>query len=416
LDVRKPAIIKARYPYLTKSIIQDIAKNYYVSFTNFPAHGDRYQQIVGRSYNLYKKLSHKKGPFELTENYQYADLEPVKHSLHLLQRIFGQHKKKGELGDPLELALDYVSIMYKHPTRKLPIVCLISEDNKTGKSTFMDWLLAIFQMNGQYGTSDSFKEKFNYDWINCNLIVIDEAIIDKNEAMQKLKMLSTAKQIRYEIKNGASGNIDVHFKFIFASNSYNFMKIEQQETRFWPLIVPPLKAADRDSEFSSKLIDEIPAFIHLMESRPILHPDVDRMWFAEKYLQSELLQRIKQQSKSWDQQLLEDIIVRAFEQQEKWDEFKVTKSVLFKLMDIWGGDHNFDKKKLNYLLQTHMGLKEEMCRAQPLQYDSNDEEGLFSVGETKPGRFYTFNRSDYSNQIQKSEKIKETEEEEDLPF
>jgi hypothetical protein len=40
----------------------------------------------------------------------------------------------------LDIALDYLQIIYQQPWRKLPIICLVSKENSTGKSTFGNFL------------------------------------------------------------------------------------------------------------------------------------------------------------------------------------------------------------------------------------------------------------------------------------
>lgn len=40
--------------------------------------------------------------------------------------------------------LDYLQLLYLYPIQKLPILLLVSEERNTGKSTFLNFLKAIF--------------------------------------------------------------------------------------------------------------------------------------------------------------------------------------------------------------------------------------------------------------------------------
>jgi hypothetical protein len=44
-----------------------------------------------------------------------------------------------------QLGYDYVQLLYHKPTMRLPILCLVSKENETGKSTFGDLMKAILR-------------------------------------------------------------------------------------------------------------------------------------------------------------------------------------------------------------------------------------------------------------------------------
>ena len=414
LEQRSPDIIKKRFPE-QKKILEAIAAQYYTDFFCEPGHLGEFRQARGKSYNTYKKISHEPEAFSIPADYQYDQLPQIAYSIKMLQQIFGKHEEKGKLGDPLELALDYVSLLFRKPTEKLPILAMISEANKTGKTTFMDWLLAIFEKNAQYGTSSSFTEKFNIDWIASILVLIDEAIVDKGPTMQKVKMMSTAKTMKFEIKNGAAGNVNVFFKLIMTSNSYDFLKLEQQETRFWALTVPELPKEDRDPNFMGRLLQEIPNFIYFILTRDILHPKKDRMWFDEEHIKNPTLEKIKARSKSWDRQTLEDIIVAIFETESfaKIKEIHLTINQLHKLMKIYGGDRSMTLNSTRHILQSKMSMNVKRGRIFPILFSDEDRDNMIFTqsAETVTQRYYTFKRENFDSMIWKDQEVQEV-----LPF
>ena len=50
-------------------------------------------------------------------------------------------------GEQYELGMDYMQLLYAKPTQKLPILLLVSEERNTGKTTFLNFLKAMFEDN-----------------------------------------------------------------------------------------------------------------------------------------------------------------------------------------------------------------------------------------------------------------------------
>jgi len=46
-------------------------------------------------------------------------------------------------GDQIELGLDYLQLLYQKPVQILPIVCLVSKERSTGKTTFPKWFMTL---------------------------------------------------------------------------------------------------------------------------------------------------------------------------------------------------------------------------------------------------------------------------------
>ncbi len=121
------------------------------AFCCIPSHL-QYQQIIQGFYNVYNEIPYQ--PIKETPE-QTTLLEKIPFSLRFMEHIFGEQ---------LELGLDYIKILLQYPTQILPILCLVSKERSTGKSTFIKWLKSIFGLNMTYIKGDSFSSQFNSDW------------------------------------------------------------------------------------------------------------------------------------------------------------------------------------------------------------------------------------------------------------
>ena len=96
--------------------------------------------------------------------------------------------------------MDYLQLLYLHPIQKLPILLLVSEERNTGKSTFLNFLKALFQNNVTFNTNEDFRSQFNSDWAGKLLIVVDEVLLSRREDSERLKNLSTTLSYKVEAK------------------------------------------------------------------------------------------------------------------------------------------------------------------------------------------------------------------------
>src|SRR5680860_388686 len=274
-----------------KTFIADIPK--YDGFTCIPSHTN-FQQICSGFYNKYSPLSNKPkdGSIEVSKLF-------VKH-------IFG---------DQLELGLDYLQLLYKKPVQILPILCLVSKERSTGKTTFLKWLKTIFENNLTYLTNDSFGSQFNSDWTNKLLICIDEVLFNKEELTERIKYLSTTNINKLEAKGKDKREVEFFGKFVLCSNNEdNFIKIDGNETRFWVLKIPVLKKEETD--FLCRLISEIPAFLFYLKQRQLSSEHTTRMWFTAKQIRTTALKRLVQNNRNRVEKELASILFSVMEKFE----------------------------------------------------------------------------------------------------
>ena len=267
--------VKKRIAWNNETLRQDYGKDYigsvpkYDGFCTVPEHVD-YKPVVGKFLNLYEPIDHqpKEGDFTSIRS--------------LVEHIFGEQ---------YELGMDYLQLLYLQPIQKLPILLLVSEERNTGKSTFLNFLKALFQNNVTFNTNEDFRSQFNSDWAGKLLIVVDEVLLSRREDSERLKNLSTALSYKVEAKGKDRDEIAFFAKFVLCSNNeYLPVIIDAGETRYWVRKIDRLQSDDTD--FLQKLKAEIPAFLHHLQHRQLSTEKESRMWFAPSLLHTEALQKI----------------------------------------------------------------------------------------------------------------------------
>ena len=267
--------VKKRIVWNNETLRQDYGKHYlatvpkYDGFCTVPEHVN-YQPVVGKFLNLYEPITHQP---------QEGDFPSIRS---LVEHIFGEQ---------YELGMDYLQLLYLQPIQKLPILLLVSEERNTGKSTFLNFLKALFQNNVTFNTNEDFRSQFNSDWTGKLLIVVDEVLLSRREDSERLKNLSTTLSYKVEAKGKDRDEIAFFAKFVLCSNNeYLPVIIDVGETRYWVRRIDRLQSDDTD--FLQKLKTEIPAFLYHLQHRSLSTEKKSRMWFAPSLLHTEALQRI----------------------------------------------------------------------------------------------------------------------------
>ncbi len=267
--------VKKRIVWNNETLRQDYGKHFlatvpkYDGFCTVPDHVN-YRPVVDKFLNLYEPINYK--PME-------GDFPSIRS---LVEHIFGEQ---------YELGMDYLQLLYLQPIQKLPILLLVSEERNTGKSTFLNFLKALFQNNVTFNTNEDFRSQFNSDWAGKLLIVVDEVLLSRREDSERLKNLSTTLSYKVEAKGKDRDEIAFFAKFVLCSNNeYLPVIIDAGETRYWVRKIDRLQIDDTD--FLQKLKAEIPAFLYHLQHRQLSTEKESRMWFATSLLHTEALQKI----------------------------------------------------------------------------------------------------------------------------
>ena len=273
--------VKKRIVWNNETLRQDYGKDYlanvpkYDGFCIVPDHVN-YRQVIDNFLNLYEPIGHqpKEGDFS--------------HIQALLHHIFGEQ---------YELGMDYLQLLYLQPVQKLPILLLVSEEQNTGKSTFLNFLKAMFRNNVTFNTDEDFRSQFNSDWAGKLIIVVDEVLLNRREDSERLKNLSTTLSYKVEAKGKDRDEIAFFAKFVLCSNNERLpVIIDPGETRYWVRKIHHLE--NDDTHFLQKLIEEIPAFLYFLQYRTLTTQNVSRMWFSPKQTETAALLKIIRCNKS----------------------------------------------------------------------------------------------------------------------
>ena len=257
------------------SLVQDFGKEVagiitstspkYINEVTYPEHLNYREDIETPSgdhyYNSYRPLA-----FQPQEGGDFP------HIRRLISHIFGSQE---------ELGYDYVTLLYKKPTQKLPVLLLVSSENATGKSTFCNFLSALFGDNAVEMTPDTIRSKFAAPWLNKLLVTCEETILDKREDYEKIKNLVTALKTPSESKGKDWVSKRVFVKFIFCSNNEtNPVLIDKTDTRYWVIKVPKLENRTPNENFLEECEKEIPYFLFHLLHRELSTKGTDRLWFT----------------------------------------------------------------------------------------------------------------------------------------
>jgi len=278
-----------------KKLIDHIQK--FKAFFVKPDHVN-YQEIIDGCYNSYK-------PFE----HQPSNEPECPKVLYFIEHIFG---------DQMQLGLDYIQLLYQRPTEKLPILSLVSREQKTGKTTFLEFLKAIFTGNMAMIGNDQLESNFNGSWTDKLIVACEESFIEKKRTVEKIKALSTGKRAEVEKKGVDSSEISFFAKFILNSNNEtNFTLADESDTRYWVRKIPPVQKSDPN--LLTDLIEEIPNFLCYLNQRKLSVPvKEDRMWFAFWRIKTDAFNKLVEANKVGPQRELITILRSLFSDTGFW--------------------------------------------------------------------------------------------------
>lgn len=285
-DVKKFSHTELKRIY-NESFLKDLER--VDGFTFWPDN-KKFDQIVEvkqgkhhfRYYNMYQPLLHQPldGKCEVT--------------MAFLQHLFPG--AADQVGMPLAIALDWLTLLYQNPRQTLPIIGLISKEQQTGKTTFMDWLRAWLGSNSANMGIEDYLSKFNKHASFKLLVCIDEfeeSALEKKTAKAKFKKQATEKNSLVELKGIDKEEIPNYCKVVFATNSEKPLNLELEDmNRFWIQPVQRIKAGQRDKDLLDKMIKEIPAFLHFLLHRKVLHEGKSRAWFDPELFNTEYFRKI----------------------------------------------------------------------------------------------------------------------------
>ncbi|WP_018279483.1 primase-helicase family protein [Capnocytophaga cynodegmi] len=352
-----------------RKFIYDIPK--YDGFCCIPNHLN-YRKTIDNFYNIYNEIPHQPSVSKVSE-------DEIPFSISFLQHIFGSQ---------VDLGLDYLKILLENPTQILPILCLVSKERATGKTTFLKWLKEIFGLNMTYIKGDSFGSQFNSDWASMLLIAIDEVFFDKKEITERLKYLSTTNKDKLEHKGKDREEIDFFGKFILCSNNEdNFIQIDENEIRFWVLKINPIQYENTD--FLENLKSEIPSFLKYLIDRKFHSEKKSRMWFTPEDLKTKALQKLILKNSNKLEAKMVELFYEFFEANEVQEISVVPQDILNMLTKMFR-QLNFSRNDVRTILKEKWKLEPQKNGLAYIRHDI-DYSGDF-MQSSSVGRYFNIPR------------------------
>ncbi len=332
----------------SKKFIYDVPK--YDGFCCIPNHL-KYQKTIENFYNIYNEIPHQPSVSKVS-------VDEIPFSISFLQHIFGNQ---------VDLGLDYLKILLEYPTQILPILCLVSKERATGKTTFLKWLKEMFGLNMTYIKGDAFSSQFNSDWASMLLIAIDEVFFDRKEITERLKYLSTTNKDKLENKGKDREEIDFFGKFILCSNNEdNFIQIDENEIRFWVLKINPIKS--ENTEFLQNLIAEIPLFLSFLIHRKFYSEKKSRMWFAPDEIKTKALQKLVFKNGNKLEAKMVELLYEFFESNEV-QEIRVVPQDILNMLTKMFRQLNFSRNDVRMILKDKWKLEPQKNGLTYIRYD-----------------------------------------------
>jgi hypothetical protein len=353
-----------------KESLKEIKK--YETFCTFPSHIN-YQREINNFYNKYEPLS-----YSVNQNGNCKNIEMF------LQHLFGEQ---------YEIGLDYLTILWRHPTQILPILCFVSTERNTGKSTFLKFLKLIFEGNMTINKNEDFRSRFNSDWANKLIIAVDEVLLDKKEDSERIKNLSTSNHYKSEGKGVDKAEIEFFGKFILCSNNEeNFIKVDDLEIRYWVIKVNCFTKENPD--LLEMMRKEIPAFIYFLTHREIKTKRTTRMWFTKEQIYTKALDVLVKGNRTSIEKEIEEFLI---------DEFSTIgiDELYYSVSDLV---HQLNRRNIKVnnsyvskILKEHFKLESKNSSYKLYKIDLSNplSENHSLYYETLKGRHYTFRKEDF---------------------
>lgn len=377
-------------PYLKtikrNTIVDDFGIDYlekipsYDVFCNVPSYKN-HQYVIDKNYNLFHPFKYKKkeGKFDTV--------------MILLNHIFGKQ---------IEMGLDYMQLLYQNPAQLLPVLCLVSKENHTGKTTYIDFLARVFKGNTAIISTADIEGNFNQHFAMKQIIAIDESDLHKERTTAKIKQMATQKSVFRKGKFQDEYEVDYFGKLVILSNNEtSFINIKDEDVRYWIRKIAPIEIFDPN--FEDKLYSEIPAFINYIDSREMeCKSKQSRAYFDDKSYQTEWLDMAKIENKSSLQWELKEKIMSYFGEMALPKPFILATAGEIQ-EHILGGDKQYNIKWISKCLRDEFKIESKTSRSISEFSKSNDK---------KVGTYFVISKSELQIDI-----YEDVDNEEDtLPF
>ena len=320
--------------------------------------------------------------------------------LRFIRHITQEDEKHEEI-------LDWLRLLFERPKQKLHVLCLVSEANETGKSTFGFLVKEIFRSNCIILGNAEIESQFNAVYADKVVMIVDEAHIS-DYTKEKIKMLSTTPKLTMNQKHIQGQEIDYHGHIILITNKeLEFMKILPSDNRFFVLRVPNFQesAYRLDLPEGQLAIDlirpEVEAFLHYLMHRPMKYPKPEgRFWIPFSAVRTRALQRVVEYSMSDLDLEFNDLMRRILDVAEGEVVYMELERIVASLNERREKKHE-SGDVLRFLRKRFPGIKTQAPSSYKLFVAFNEETGEVIEHQKNPCRPYRFDRKELETQINK---------------
>jgi len=372
------------------------------SHTNYQRVFEKHDNDFGetfRFFNSYNPLPHKPKEFKLPEDFlsdpsgfDYEKIPEIRHTAALMKHLFDFETYGNKY---LSVGWDWIALCYLKPTQRQRALCLVSTEEGTGKSTFINLMLAIFGQNATKTEASRIGKDFNAFTAGKVIQCVEETKDERGQVENKLKDLIASFDKVIEPKHQDARVVKSFDKYIFASNHEDsFMKVGHGTTRFIIMKVNSIK--EKITDFEEKLYLEIPYLLYFLQKRGIVHPCKDRFWHAQELIENEALTRLRQSSKDNVERNIEDLLEKTFLSLTPVNPIlSFTSGDVMKMMIAYAG-RKYEQHTVNYFQDTcvRMGCtytKSTRRRVYKIEglFPGGTVEGILSL-DALPGKFLEF--------------------------
>lgn len=322
--------------------------------------------------------------------FDYEQIPEIQNTARFMKHIFGYQEYKNKF---LAIGWDWLALCYLAPKQRLPALALVSTEEGTGKSTFINLMLKMFGQNATKTDASRIGANFNSLMSGRVFIGVEETKDEKGQIENKLKDLITGYEMVVERKHKDSEVEESFCKFCFASNHEDsFMKVGSTTTRFFVMRVNSI--AQKDPNFEDKLYREIPYLMYFLQKRGVLYNEgkpKDRLFFEPVDYENEALIKLRQASKDVVQQNMEELLNLLFLRCELPAPFvRLNSEYLKVIMQAYGGKL-YEAKTPNYFQKVAVGDMRCIYRDKPTSFVLTELSGIHNAA------WITANTWEYTN-------------------
>lgn len=365
----------------------------------------RYQMFYNDPDNTsgYKRI--KTDTYEGIETTRYNLYNPVFHSIRpgswktiesFLRHIFSDTNLEGET--MYEFGLDYIQHTFFEPKKKMPVLCFVSKERNTGKSTFLYFMREIFQENVIVVDSDRLNSQFTSSYAGKLIVGVEEAFVGekRTDIKEKIKNWATNPKMLTEQKGKDASEIENYMHIIVCSNNEtNFMQIDEGENRYAVLKVSPLEKDD--PEIMEKMRKEIGAFLYYLSNRKYYYNyKKSRMGFKPEVYMTESLIRVQERTENKAAKEIKEFIRQSFIDYEAVELYYTPKDLAIEINQV--GGFTISKSTIIDFLKYDLNMRPEPIKRYEyyvMKADPNTGTIIPEKGGTKTGRPYKFIRKDF---------------------